>query len=155
MNVLQVYWVVFVVSFYLIDLKLLVDVLGLCLFCGMLLVVSVVQVCLFYVVYCYLLCLLCVCQWYYVCVQCSQCGVVGKDIVYCVLVEVDGDSGEVVCESVVCVEICDYCCSYCKILYLEKDLLLELVVDDFGMLVLDLLLVEEGYVCVSQNLLLW
>lgn len=100
---------------------------------------------------CYLYCLLCVMEWYYVCIKCMYCQNIKG--IYFQNLQVVGDQqfGQV---QMVQVECCDECGYYFKIVYMEKDLQVELVVDDFVLLILDLFVVEIGLQCSGVNLML-
>lgn len=153
MAALQVNWVALSSRFIAADVKPL-DVPGVCPLCGSLPVASLVAAQTPYQGYRYLHCALCACEWHRVRVECSHCGADGKDLVYHSLTDRAG-SDESVGEVAVRAESCGACGTYRKILYQEKDMLLEPVADDLASYALDVLLAEEGYARASGNPLLW
>lgn len=92
----------------------------------------------------YLHCSLCETEWHMVRVKCSSCEST-KGIAY---FSVEGSSGAVKAET------CDECHSYLKIMYMERDHLVDPVADDLATLALDILLDEKGYMRSGPNLLL-
>lgn len=92
----------------------------------------------------FLHCPLCNTEWHLTRVTCAACGA-GDRIAYR---HIDGT------EAAVCVETCDSCKGYLKILYQEKALQADPVADDLATLALDLLADEEGYGRIGPNLLL-
>lgn len=91
----------------------------------------------------YLSCSLCSCQWHLVRITCSNC----RSTQGITLQTLHGTDDPVRAES------CDACTSYLKLLYLEKDGLLDPVADDLATLALDMLLGQEGFLPVGANLL--
>lgn len=153
MAALQVNWVALSSRFIAADVKPL-DVPGVCPLCGSLPVASLVAAQTPYQGYRYLHCALCACEWHRVRVECSHCGADGKDLVYHSLTDRAGSDASVG-EAAVRAESCGACGTYRKILYQEKDMLLEPVADDLASYALDVLLAEEGYARASGNPLLW
>ncbi len=92
----------------------------------------------------YLHCSLCEAEWHMVRVKCSSCEST-KGIAY---FAVEGSSGAVKAET------CDECHSYLKVMYMERDHLVDPVADDLATLALDILLDEKGYMRSGPNLLL-
>lgn len=92
----------------------------------------------------YLHCSLCNSEWNVPRAVCTSCGS-DKDVA---LQELEGSKGTVRAET------CDSCKSYLKIVYQEKDPLVDPVADDLATLALDLLVDEAGYQRAGPNLLL-
>lgn len=92
----------------------------------------------------YLHCCLCNTEWNVPRAVCTSCGS-DKDVA---LQELEGSKGTVRAET------CDSCKSYLKIVYQEKDPLVDPVADDLATLALDLLVDEAGYQRAGPNLLL-
>ena len=92
----------------------------------------------------YLHCSLCSSEWHMVRAKCSNCEST-KGIAY---YTIEGDKGAVKAES------CEACGSYLKILYLEKDPLLDPTADDLATLALDILMDEAGVRRSGPNLFL-
>ena len=82
----------------------------------------------------YLCCSLCASGWHMVRIKCSGCESTQSINHY----TLEGSNGAVKAES------CDDCNSYLKLLYLEKDLLMDALADDLATLPLDILMAEEG-----------
>lgn len=131
------------------------DAPGVCPLCGTAPVASVVHAEAPYQAYRYLHCALCACEWHQVRVHCSHCGAGGKDIAYRSLLRIDAGDDANADDNAVRAETCDQCHGYRKIMYVEKDPLVDPVADDLGTLALDLLLGEQGYARFSGNPLLW
>ncbi len=91
----------------------------------------------------YLSCSLCSCQWHLVRVTCSSC----RSTQGINLHTLHGADDPVRAES------CDACNSYLKLLYLEKEGLLDPIADDLATLALDMLLEHEGFLNAGSNLL--
>jgi FdhE protein len=89
----------------------------------------------------YACCALCSTLWNEVRIKCLICGST-KGIG---LQEVEGQSGTVKAET------CDECGSYVKVLYQDKDAMLDPVADDVGTLALDLLLRDSAYRRAGMN----
>jgi FdhE protein len=92
----------------------------------------------------YLHCSLCGAEWHMVRVKCSNCEST-KGIAY---YAIEGDKGAVKAEA------CEACGSYLKILYLDKDPLLDPTADDLATLALDILMDEAGVQRSGPNLFL-
>jgi FdhE protein len=92
----------------------------------------------------YLHCSLCGTEWHMVRAKCSNCEST-KGIAY---YGIEGDKGAVKAEA------CEECGSYLKILYMEKDPLLEPTADDLASLVLDILMDGSGVQRSGPNLFL-
>lgn len=92
----------------------------------------------------YLHCSLCGSEWHMVRAKCSNCEST-KGIAY---YAIEGDKGAVKAES------CEACNSYLKILYLDKDPLLDPTADDLATLALDILMDEAGVQRSGPNLFL-
>ena len=92
----------------------------------------------------YLHCSLCNTEWNVPRATCTACDT-DKEVA---LHEVDGSKGAVRAET------CDACKSYLKIVYQEKDPLVDPVADDLATLALDMLVDEAGYQRSGPNLLL-
>lgn len=92
----------------------------------------------------YLQCSLCGSEWHMVRVKCTNCEAT-KSISY---YGIEGAPGSVKAEA------CDECGSYLKILYMEKDPLVEPVADDLATLALDVMMSESGLPRSGPNLLL-
>jgi len=92
----------------------------------------------------YLHCSLCGSEWHMVRVKCSNCEST-RGITY---YGIEGDKGAVKAEA------CKECGSYLKILYLEKDPLLDPTADDLATLALDILMDEAGVQRSGPNLFL-
>lgn len=92
----------------------------------------------------YLHCSLCGSEWHMVRVKCSNCEST-KGIAY---YGIEGDKGAVKAEA------CEACGSYLKILYLDKDPLLDPTADDLATLALDILMDEAGVQRSGPNLFL-
>ena len=90
----------------------------------------------------YLCCSLCASQWHMVRIKCSSCEST-RGINHYTL---EGSTGAVKAES------CDDCNSYLKLLYLEKDRLMDAMADDLATLALDMLMDNEGKVRGGPNL---
>jgi len=90
----------------------------------------------------YLCCSLCSSQWHMVRIKCSSCESTQGINFY----TLEGSNGAVKAES------CDNCNSYLKLLYLEKDSLMEAMADDLASLALDMLMDKEGKARVGPNL---
>ena len=91
----------------------------------------------------YLCCSLCASQWHMVRIKCSSCESTSGINHY----TLDGSNGAVKAES------CDSCNSYLKLLYLEKDCLMDPIADDLATLSLDMLMDNEGRERSGPNLL--
>ena len=89
----------------------------------------------------YAACGLCATLWNEVRIKCLVCGST-KGIGY---QEIDGQSGTIKAET------CDECGSYVKVLYQDKDTMLDPVADDVGSLGLDQLLRESAYRRAATN----
>ncbi len=92
----------------------------------------------------YLHCALCGSEWHMVRAKCSNCEST-KGIAY---YAIEGGKGAVKAES------CETCGSYLKILYLDKDPLLDPTADDLASLALDILMDETGVQRSGPNLFL-
>lgn len=92
----------------------------------------------------YLHCALCGSEWHMVRAKCSNCEST-KGIAY---YAIEGGKGAVKAES------CEACGSYLKILYLDKDPLLDPTADDLATLALDILMDETGVQRSGPNLFL-
>jgi FdhE protein len=92
----------------------------------------------------YLHCSLCAAEWHMVRSKCSNCEST-KGIAY---YGIEGDKGAVKAEA------CEECGSYLKILYMEKDPLLDPTADDLASLALDIMMDEMGMQRSGPNLLL-
>lgn len=92
----------------------------------------------------YLQCSLCGSEWHMVRVKCSNCEATQSISYY----GIEGAPGSVKAEA------CDECGSYLKILYMEKDPLVEPVADDLATLALDVMMSESGLPRSGPNLLL-
>lgn len=92
----------------------------------------------------YLHCSLCGTEWHMVRAKCSNCEST-RGIAY---YAIEGDKGAVKAEA------CEECGSYLKILYLEKDPLLDPTADDLASLALDILMDESGMQRSGPNLFL-
>lgn len=97
----------------------------------------------------YLVCALCNTEWNMVRVKCSSCEE-DKGVHY---LTVEQDSRPVA-DGPVRAEACDECRTYLKILYQEKDPMLDAMADDLATLSLDLLVDEQGYRRSGPNFLL-
>src|SRR6266850_5810449 len=97
----------------------------------------------------YLVCALCSTEWNMVRVKCSSCEE-DKGVHY-LTIERDGRKSA---DAAVRAEACDECKAYLKILYQEKDPLLEAMADDLATLALDLLVDEQGFRRSGPNFLL-
>lgn len=97
----------------------------------------------------YLVCALCSTEWNMVRVKCSACEE-EKGVGYLSIEVPDRAPGE----AAVRAETCDECKSYLKILYQEKDPMLEPMADDLASLALDVLVDERGYARSGPNFLL-
>jgi FdhE protein len=150
---LQVHWTALTAAFAADSIST-IDVPGVCPLCGSLPVASIVAAQAPWQGYRYLHCGLCATEWHMVRVQCSHCGASGKDIAYRYLERENVQSGEQGLTAVRA-ETCEQCHSYRKIVYQEKDPLIEPLADDVASIALDLLLGENGYHRVSPNPLLW
>lgn len=153
---LQLYFVCFVQQMVVVGGFVVffgcIDDFMVCFCCGLVLVVFIE--CLGVEGVCYLVCGLCVMQWYYVWVKCVCCQNI-KGILLQSLVVVD-DSEVIIIEVVVQVECCSECGYYFKLLYFVCDFGVELVVDDFVSLMLDLFVSSfenGGLQCYGVNLL--
>lgn len=82
----------------------------------------------------YLNCSLCETQWHEVRIKCVYCQSTEGISYY----GIEGGSGAIKAEC------CDACQSYLKILYMEKDPLVEAVADDVGSIALDVLMADHG-----------
>lgn len=94
--------------------------------------------------YRYLHCALCATEWHMVRIKCSHCEST-KGITYQHL-----EQGSPAVKA----ETCDECQSYLKIVYMEKDPLVEPTADDLATLALDVLVGEMGYLRSGPNLML-
>ena len=90
----------------------------------------------------YLCCSLCASEWHMVRIKCSGCESTQSINHY----TLEGSNGAVKAES------CEDCNSYLKLLYLEKDLLMDALADDLATLPLDILMAEEGKTRRGPNL---
>jgi len=132
------------------------DVPGLCPLCGSQPVASVVYAQSPYQGYRYLHCALCATEWHMVRLKCSRCGASGKSIAFqSAMIGSNQENDGSAAEAAVRAETCEQCRCYRKILYQEKDPLVEPVADDLASLNLDLLLGQSGYHRASGNPLLW
>jgi len=93
----------------------------------------------------YLCCSLCCTQWHMVRITCSSCASTGG-IDYYIL---KGSNGTVKAEC------CADCGTYLKLLYLEKDGLMEATADDLATLTLDMLMDDRGTARCGPNLLFY
>lgn len=125
------------------------DVATVCPVCGTRPVASVVRIGGAQANLRYLVCALCSTEWNMVRVKCSACEE-DKSVGYLSIEEPNRAPGE----AAVRAETCDECKSYLKILYQEKDPLLEPMADDLATLALDLLVDERGYARSGPNFLL-
>jgi len=82
-------------------------------------------------------CTLCASQWHMERIRCTYCG--RNDKVTYFAPEGQAANGALKAES------CEYCRSYIKIMYLEKDPELDPVADDLASLALDLAMAEQGW----------
>jgi FdhE protein len=98
--------------------------------------------------YRYLHCSLCAAEWHMVRVKCAQCG--GTKSIHYQSIE-DGRPSD---RHAVKAECCDECGSYLKILYMDKDSLVDPVADDLASLPLDLLVTETGKTSAGVNFML-
>jgi len=144
MAALQVHWVDLATTVAVEDVADL-DVRGVCPLCGTSPVASIVRAEAPYHGLRYLHCALCSTEWHLVRVTCSHC-MSTKGISY-QSIEGAGES--------VRAECCDSCRTYRKIVYQEKDSLVEPVADDLASLQLDVLLGEAGYQRANGNPMLW
>lgn len=97
----------------------------------------------------YLVCALCSTEWNMVRVKCTSCED-DKSVGYLTIDRDGRKSGD----APVRAETCDECKTYLKIMYQEKDPLLEAMADDLATLSLDLLVDEQGYARSGPNYLL-
>lgn len=97
----------------------------------------------------YLVCALCSTEWNMVRVKCSSCEE-DKGVHYLTI----DQEGRKSADAAVRAEACDECKTYLKILYQEKNPLLEAMADDLATLSLDLLVDEQGFQRSGPNLLL-
>ena len=121
-----------------------IDVHGVCPCCGSLPVASVVRLGAAINNLRYLHCSLCNTEWNLARATCTACET-EKSVA---LHEVEGSKGAVRAET------CDDCKSYLKIVYQEKDPLVDPVADDLATLALDMLVDEAGYSRSGPNLFL-
>jgi len=98
--------------------------------------------------YRYLHCSLCAAEWHVVRVKCAQCDST-KGIHYQSI-----DDGRPSDKHAVKAECCDECGSYLKILYMDRDSLVDPVADDLASLPLDLLVVEKEKTSIGVNFML-
>jgi FdhE protein len=89
----------------------------------------------------YLVCGLCATTWHHTRVQCVLC----RSAAAVSYLGIDGSPGPARAET------CDGCQAWLKLLYLERDPLLEPLADDVATLALDLLVGERGYQRIGQN----
>jgi FdhE protein len=141
---LQVSWLARAIQLDEQDLGPLLE-RALCPVCGSHPVCSVVRIGGAEAGFRYLHCALCSTEWHLVRVTCSGCGST-KGIDYR---EIEGGMGAVKAEC------CAACNSYLKILYQEKDPMVDPVADDIASLALDLLLDDAGFACSGRNLMLF
>jgi FdhE protein len=92
----------------------------------------------------YLVCSLCAAEWHMVRSKCTHCEAAEGIRYY----HVEGASEAVKAET------CDACKTYLKVMYMEKEPLVDPVADDLASLSLDLLMHERGYNRVGPNLML-
>ena len=120
------------------------DVHGVCPCCGSPPVASIVRLGAAINNLRYLHCSLCNTEWNVPRATCTACGT-DRGVA---LQQLDGAHGAVRAET------CDSCKSYLKIVYQEKDALVDPVADDLATLALDILVDEAGYQRAGPNLLL-
>lgn len=140
---LQVYWVHMNTSFGTGDFGR-TDLGNLCPVCASSPVASIVRIGGAEQGLRYLHCSLCGAEWHMVRAKCSNCEST-RGIAY---YAIEGDKGAVKAEA------CEECGSYLKILYLEKDPLLDPTADDLATLALDILMDETGMQRSGPNLFL-
>jgi FdhE protein len=154
MAALQVYWVQIATSLSALTTEALEaaqnrtahsSMAGVCPVCGTLPLASIVRADPPYQGYRYLHCALCATEWHFVRIKCSHC-LVTEGIRYHYL---EGASDAIRAES------CESCRTYRKIVYQEKDPLVEPLAEDLGTLALDLLMSAEKYHRATGNPLLW
>ncbi len=122
-----------------------IDAHGVCPVCGSLAVCSIVRLGAVVNNLRYLHCSLCNTEWNLSRATCTTCNT-DKGVA---LQELDGSNGAVRAET------CDHCKSYLKMVYQEKDPLVDPVADDLATLALDILVDEAGYTRSGPNLLLF
>jgi FdhE protein len=120
------------------------DTHGVCPCCGSLPVASIVRLGAAINNLRYLHCSLCNTEWNVTRATCTACNT-DKSVA---LQEIEGTKGAVRAET------CDACKSYLKIVYQEKDPMVDPVADDLATLALDMLVDEAGYQRSGPNLLL-
>ncbi len=131
------------------------DVPGVCPLCGTVPVGSIVYANSPFQGYRYLHCGLCSTEWHRVRVQCTYCGVSGKDIALHNLAALDSRPATGNAQPAIRAETCDSCLGYRKIFYQEWDTGVEPIADDVASIELDVLLGEKGYHRIGGNPLLW
>ena len=131
------------------------DVPGVCPLCGTSPVGSIVYANPPFQGYRYLHCGLCATEWHRVRVQCTYCGVSGKDVALHNLEALDSRPATENAQPAIRAETCDSCLSYRKIFYQEWDTGVEPIADDVASIELDVLLGEKGYHRINGNPLLW
>jgi FdhE protein len=89
----------------------------------------------------YLVCGLCATTWHHTRVQCVLC----RSAAAVSYLAIDGGAGPARAET------CDGCQAWLKLLYVEREPLLEPLADDVATLALDLLVGERGYQRLGQN----
>jgi FdhE protein len=156
MAALQVHWIALAAVFANAESVKSLDVPGVCPVCGTLPVASIVCAQTPYQGYRYLHCALCATEWHMVRAQCSSCGADGKHVAYHTLLAAEAtDDAAAVKDAAVRAETCDVCHAYRKIVFQEKDIRVDPVVDDLATLALDVLLAQQGFHRASGNPLLW
>jgi FdhE protein len=125
-----------------------IDVPNLCPCCGSRPVASIVRIGGKDAGFRYLHCSLCAAEWHMVRIKCTQCEST-KGIHYQSIE--NSQPGD---QHAVKAECCDECGSYLKIMYMERDHLVDPVADDLATISLDLLIAETGKMSTGVNLML-
>ncbi len=98
--------------------------------------------------YRYLHCSLCAAEWHLVRIKCTNCEST-KGIHYESI-----DNGQPSDKHAVKAECCDECGSYLKVMYMERDNLVDPVADDLATISLDLLITDTGKTSPGVNFML-